>query len=96
MGPGVYVFHSAALPGVYLSPCVYLSPALKRINMVAFSIIFYHHTTTCGQADACICMAVHEQPVEGKKFNYSDQNTYGNLHRTIIIYQSLLYYSLAI
>ena len=32
MGPGVYFFHFAALPGVYLSPCVYLSPALIRIN----------------------------------------------------------------
>ena len=64
---------------------MYLSLALKRINTVAFSIIFYRHTTTCGQADACKYMAVHEQPVEGKRFNYSDQNTYGNLHRTIII-----------
>ena len=34
MGPGVYFIHSAALPGVYLSPCVYLSPALIRINTV--------------------------------------------------------------
>ena len=34
MGQGVYFIHSAALPGVYLSPCVYMSPALKQINTV--------------------------------------------------------------
>ena len=34
LAPGVYFFHSAALPGMYLSPCVYLSPALIRINTV--------------------------------------------------------------
>ena len=34
MGPGIYFFHSVALPGIYLSPCMYLSPALIRINTV--------------------------------------------------------------
>ena len=34
MGPGVYFIHSAALPSVYLSPCVYMSSALIRINTV--------------------------------------------------------------
>ena len=34
MGPGVYFIRSAALPGVYLSPCVYMSLALIRINTV--------------------------------------------------------------
>ena len=30
MGPGIYFFHSAALTGIYLSPCVYLRLALIR------------------------------------------------------------------
>ena len=34
MSPGIYFFHSAALPGIYLSPCVYLSLALIWINTV--------------------------------------------------------------
>ena len=34
MGPGVYFIHSAVLPSIYLSPCIYMSPALIRINMV--------------------------------------------------------------
>ena len=34
MGPGIYFFHSAALPSVYLSPCVYLSLALIWINTI--------------------------------------------------------------
>ena len=30
MGPGIYYDSLLAVPGVYLSPCVYLSPALIR------------------------------------------------------------------
>ena len=30
MGPRIYFIHSAALPGVYLNPCVYMSLALIR------------------------------------------------------------------
>ena len=33
-GPRHLFFHSAALPGIYLSPCVYLSLALIQINTV--------------------------------------------------------------
>ena len=32
MGPGIYFIYSAALPGIYLSPCVYMSPALIWYN----------------------------------------------------------------
>ena len=34
MGPSIYFIHSAALPSVCLSPCVYMSPALIWINTV--------------------------------------------------------------
>ena len=32
--PGVYFIYSAAIPSVYLSPGMYMSPALIRINTV--------------------------------------------------------------
>ena len=32
MGPNIYLIYSAALPGVYLSPCVHMSPALMHAN----------------------------------------------------------------
>ena len=34
MAPDVYFIHSATLPTVYLSPCMYMSPALIQINTV--------------------------------------------------------------
>ena len=34
-GLGIYSINFAVLPSVYLSPCVYMSPALIRINMVS-------------------------------------------------------------
>ena len=33
-GPGIYFIHCAALLSIYLSPCVYMSPALIQINKV--------------------------------------------------------------
>ena len=36
MGLGIYVIHSAALPGVYLSLCVYVIPALKQGQELEF------------------------------------------------------------
>ena len=33
-GPGIYFIHSAALPGVYLSPCVCMNLSLIWINTV--------------------------------------------------------------
>ena len=34
MVPGVYFIHSTALLSIYLNPCLYMSPALIRINIV--------------------------------------------------------------
>ena len=42
MGPGIF-FHSTALPGVYLSPCMYLSPDLIWINTVLCNWIIDNH-----------------------------------------------------
>ena len=39
MGPGVYFINSTALPGIYLSPCMYMSLALIRINTVVYIAI---------------------------------------------------------
>ena len=44
MGPGVYFIHSAALPGMYLSPCVYMSVALIWINAVLSMVLEYTNT----------------------------------------------------
>ena len=40
MGLGIYFIHSAALPSIYLSPCVYMSPALIWINAVSQSLLY--------------------------------------------------------
>ena len=37
--PRYFFIHSAALPGIYLSPCMYKSPALIRITMVHFYLL---------------------------------------------------------
>ena len=37
-GPGINFIYSAATPGVHLSPGVYMSPALIRINTVAIYV----------------------------------------------------------
>ena len=39
MDPGVYFIHSAALPVIYLNPCVYMSPALIWIDTVVSVIV---------------------------------------------------------
>ena len=47
MNPGVYFVYSAAIPSEYLSPGVYTSPALIRINTVskyvAIAIVYMYN-----------------------------------------------------
>ena len=47
MGPSVYFIHSAALPSVYLSPCVYMSLALIRINTVHVCVCVCAYMRVC-------------------------------------------------
>ena len=42
-GPSIYFIHSAALPGMYVSPCMYMSPALIQIHTVCTSSIYIMH-----------------------------------------------------
>ena len=48
MGPDVYFIHSAALSGVYLSHCMYMSPTLIRINTVTTKHDSYNLQRTTG------------------------------------------------
>ena len=51
MGPDVYFIHSAALPSVYLSPCMYMSPGLY--SMYACMCEYY----ICMYACMYVCMS---------------------------------------
>ena len=39
-GLGIYFIYPVVLPSVYLSPCLYMSPALIWINMVIYQKYF--------------------------------------------------------
>ena len=66
MGPGIYFIHSAALPGVYLSPSVYMSLALIRMNTVCSYFYFYSYTNVTrrstsiikGECGVCECTCI--------------------------------------
>ena len=59
MGPGIYFFHSAAPPGVYLSSCLYLSPALIWINTI-YLCLFYRPTDGNGHPITQLSESLHK------------------------------------
>ena len=59
-GLGIYFIHSAALPGIYLSTCMYMSPALIWINMVlyCYSVVVFFVNVVADHVVIVITVAV--------------------------------------